>query len=43
MLKEGYLADFIVMPEDIMTVPEMDIQTLEIDEAWIGGEKMYSV
>jgi len=41
MLKEGFLADFIVMPEDIMTVSEEAIQTLNIDEAWVGGEKVY--
>lgn len=41
MLKEGFLADFIVLPEDLMTVPEEKIQTLNIDEAWIGGEKVY--
>ncbi len=41
MLKQGFLADFIVMPEDIMTVPEQEIQTMAIDEVWIGGEKMY--
>jgi predicted amidohydrolase YtcJ len=41
MLKEGFLADFIVMPEDIMTVPEEKIRTLNVDEAWVGGEKVY--
>ena len=41
MLKEGFLADFIVLPEDIMTVPEEKIQTLSVDEAWVGGEKVY--
>jgi predicted amidohydrolase YtcJ len=41
MLKQGFLADFIVMPEDIMTVPEQEIQTMAIDEVWIGGEKVY--
>ena len=41
MLKQGFLADFIVMPEDIMTVPEQEIQTMAIDEVWVGGEKMY--
>jgi predicted amidohydrolase YtcJ len=41
MLKEGFLADFIVMPEDIMTVPEEKIQTLNVEEAWVGGEKVY--
>lgn len=41
MLKEGFLADFIVMPEDIMTVPEDRIRTLNVDEVWVGGEKVY--
>ena len=41
MLKQGFLADFIVMPEDIMTVPEERIQTLNVDEVWVGGEKVY--
>lgn len=41
MLREGFLADFIVLPEDIMTIPEERIQTLNVDEAWIGGEKIY--
>ena len=40
-LKDGFLADFIVMPDDIMTIPEEEIQTLRIDEAWVGAEQVY--
>ena len=42
MLRQGYLADFLVMPEDIMNVPEDRIQTLEVEEVWVGGEKVYT-
>lgn len=42
MLRQGYLADFLVMPEDIMNVPEDRIQTLDVEEVWVGGEKVYT-
>ncbi|MDD3538312.1 MAG: amidohydrolase family protein, partial [Eubacteriales bacterium] len=42
MLKEGFLADFIVMPEDIMTVKEERIQALPVDEVWVGGALVFS-
>ena len=42
MLKECFLADFIVMPEDIMTVKEEKIQALPVDEVWVGGALVFS-
>jgi predicted amidohydrolase YtcJ len=42
MLREGYLADFIVMPEDIMAVPEDRIPGLAVEEVWVAGEKVYT-
>lgn len=41
MLKEGYLADFIVLDRDILDVPAEEIDQVRVDETWIGGEKVY--
>lgn len=41
MLKEGYMADFIVLDRDILEVPAEEIDQVRVDETWIGGEKVY--
>lgn len=41
MLKEGYVADFIVLDRDILEVPAEEIDQVRVDETWIGGEKVY--
>lgn len=41
LLKTGYVADFIVLGADIMNIPEQDIQTVPVDEAWVAGQKQY--
>jgi predicted amidohydrolase YtcJ len=38
----GKLADFVVIPEDYMTVPAEDIWKIEPDMTVIGGEVVYS-
>ena len=41
MLKEGYMADFIVLDRDILEIPAEEIDQVRVDETWIGGEKVY--
>ena len=41
MLKEGYVADFIVLDRDILEMAAEKIDQVRVDETWIGGEKVY--
>lgn len=41
MLKPGYVADFILLDRDILTVPSDDIDQVKVMETWINGEKVY--
>lgn len=41
VLKEGYMADFIVLDRDILEIPAEEIDQVRVDETWIGGEKVY--
>lgn len=42
ILKPGMLADFVVLPKDIMTIQEMEILKTEVLMTVIGGEIVYS-
>lgn len=41
-LEPGKFADFIVMDQDIMTVPENEILKSKVLQTWINGEKVFS-
>ncbi len=41
-LKEGYLADFVVLKEDIFTVCPQDIKGILPEATFVGGVKVYS-
>lgn len=40
-IKEGYLADFILLDKDIFSLAEEEIKDLEVQATYIGGEKVY--
>lgn len=41
MLKEGYMADFIVLDRDILEISADEIDQVKVEETWISGEKVY--
>ena len=41
-LEPGKFADFVVLSQDILTVPENEILKSEVLQTWINGEKVYS-
>ena len=38
----GYLADFIVLSQDIFSVPENEIVTTKVEQTYLGGQLVYS-
>ncbi|MGC4129093.1 MAG: amidohydrolase [Bergeyella sp.] len=41
-LEKGKAADFVILSEDIMIVPEHEILKADVLETWIDGEKVFS-
>ena len=41
-LKEGYLADFIVLSDDIFSIDEKEILSVKVEKTFLGGEEVYS-
>jgi predicted amidohydrolase YtcJ len=41
-IEKGKFADFVVTEHDIMSIPELEIPNLKIEQTWIGGELVYS-
>ena len=41
MLKEGYMADFIVLDRDVLKIPEEEIDQVKVLETWIDGECVF--
>ncbi|MFC1500739.1 amidohydrolase [Candidatus Zixiibacteriota bacterium] len=41
MLKVGYLADMIIMDNDLLTIPEDEIMTSNVDYTIVGGKIVY--
>ncbi|HZJ74308.1 MAG TPA: amidohydrolase, partial [Perlabentimonas sp.] len=42
-LEPGKMADFVVLEDDIMTVPADDLARLNVKETYIGGELVFSL
>ena len=42
MLCPGYLADFIVLFQDIFSVPENEIIRTKVEQTYLGGKLVYS-
>ncbi|MCS7155020.1 MAG: amidohydrolase [Bacteroidota bacterium] len=40
-LEPGKLADFIVIDQDVFTIPEREIANVRVLETWLGGERVY--
>ena len=40
-IEPGKFADFIVLGQDLMTMPAYDINTLPVEMTFVGGEKVY--
>ena len=41
VLKQGFLADFIVLDKDIMNLPPKELLTTKVVQTVIGGETVY--
>lgn len=41
-LKEGYLADFLVLSDDIFKVDEKEILSVKVEQTYLGGKQVYS-
>lgn len=42
-IKAGMLADFIVLKTDLLTAPNEQLRTVQVQQTWIGGEQVYSI
>ncbi|MFI5144822.1 MAG: amidohydrolase, partial [Ignavibacteria bacterium] len=43
LIEKGKKADFVILDNDIFSVPEKDIQTIKAEETYINGERVYSI
>jgi predicted amidohydrolase YtcJ len=41
MIKEGYLADMVILDRDLMTIPEEEIMQTRVDHTIVGGRVVY--
>ena len=41
-IKEGYLADFIVLSDDIFSITEEEILSVKVEKTYLGGEPVYT-
>ena len=41
MIKEGYLADMVIVDRDLLTVPEGEIMQTQVDYTIVGGKVVY--
>ncbi len=41
-IETGKFADFVILEDDIMTMPINDVPNLEVDMTFVNGEKVYS-
>ena len=40
-LEPGKWADFIIVDRDFFTIPESEIDDIQVLETWVGGEQVY--
>jgi len=41
MIKEGYLADIVIVDKDLLTIPESEIMKTRVDYTIVGGKVVY--
>jgi predicted amidohydrolase YtcJ len=41
-LEKGKLADFIVLDRDILTCPLEEVRSIQVEQTWLGGKRIYS-
>ena len=41
-LEKGKLADMIVLSKDIVTIPASQIDTITVNQTWVGGELVFA-
>ena len=41
-IRKGMLADFIVLKNDLITAPKEQLRSIQVQQTWIGGEKVFS-
>lgn len=42
-IEAGKFADFVILPKDIMTIPEDEIPEMYVNDTYIGGEHVYTI
>jgi len=42
MIKEGYLADIVIVDKDLLTIPESEIMKTKVDYTIMGGKVVYA-
>ena len=42
MIKPGYLADFVILNKDLLTIPETEIMKTRVDYTITGGKVVYA-
>lgn len=42
-LTPGYLADFVVLNQDLFAVPEEELLNVKVEQTYVGGELMYRI
>ena len=40
-LQPKFAGDFVVLNEDIFSVPKEELKNVHVDQTWIGGTKVY--
>jgi predicted amidohydrolase YtcJ len=41
VLREGALADLVVLSDDLLSIPPAEIESLHVDETYVQGEEVY--
>lgn len=41
MIKKGYLADMVILNQDLMTIPHDRIMSTKVDTTIVGGKVVY--
>ncbi len=42
-IEPGKFADFVILPKDIMTIPEDEIPAMYVNDTYVGGKRVYTI